>query len=126
MSQPFAWLTFYFFTIWVLTTQWVPTRLEQIIITYLDVHFCNFNCTWSMVWDIEFNVERTQLFELQLVNYLSCFICQRTIKCLCHLPFDISKFPNDLSFASVKFGYSIFHLQWVNSWSRLNNITFTS
>lgn len=77
VAQPFAGLAFLLDTVWILTAKRIPTGRKQIIVAHLDVHLRNLDCARRMVWYVKFDVERSQLLELQLVDDDTFLIRQR-------------------------------------------------
>ena len=77
MTQPFAWLTFLLVAIRVLTSKRLPAGRKEEIVTDFYVHFGDLDSAGGVVRYVELNIERSHLFELQIIDDNAVLVCQR-------------------------------------------------
>lgn len=113
MTQPFAWLAFLLLTVRILTSERLPAGREKKVVADLDVHFGDLDCAGRVVWYVEFNIERSHLLELQIINDNTVAIRQRQVQVLCHLTLYVFQLPYYFAFSCIVLGYAILLLEWI-------------
>lgn len=107
MTQPFARLAFLLLAVRVLTSKRLPAGREEEIVADFYVHFGDFDGACGVVRYVEFNIERSHLLELQIIDNNAVLVRQRQVQILRHLPLHVFQLPYYFAFSCIVLRYSV-------------------